>query len=570
MKNGNNILDDIAQKSQEHEFYTPIPEGYKTGKTKFIIIYGTVMSGIGKGIFSSSLAKLMQEKGLKVEAIKFDGYLNIDAGTLNPYRHGEVFVLDDGTECDMDLGTYERILHFNLSKDNYMTGGKIFSSVLDKERKGKYLGRDVQFIPHVTGEIKRFMRKLAIKSDADIIFMEVGGTVGDIENQYCIESIRELAYEEGQDNVCNVALTYVLEPQFLGEQKSKAAQQGIKLLHSNGIHPQIIACRSHNPVTEKVREKISIYSNVPMNNVVSLHDLDSIYNIPEHLRKTGIAGEIIEILELKDRVREKPEAEKEWNDFIRKLNNPKKTVKIGITGKYTGLRDSYASILKALEHAGAWNETDISISWIETTKLDKDPSMVEEYLKDLDGIIVPGGFGKRGSEGKINCIRYARENNIPYLGLCFGFQMAIIEFARTVCGLKDANSTELDPQAKHPVIDILPEQKDIDSLGGNMRLGGHDVLIEKETMAYELYNKKDKVRERFRHRFECNPDYIEALQKKGMVFSGYAKGKKIMQILEIPDHRFFVGVQFHPEYTSRPLDPNPLYIGFLKACIEKK
>lgn len=552
------IFNSVAVKSQEHEFYTPFPQNYRKGKTKYIIITGSVMSGLGKGIFSASLAKLLQDKGFNCSPIKFDGYLNIDAGTLNPYRHGEVFVLDDGTESDMDLGTYERFLDKNLTKDNYLTGGKIFNMILKRERKGKYLGRDVQFIPHVTGEIKLFMRKLAMKTKADIVLIEVGGTVGDIENQYFIEAMRELAYEE-KGNSCFVNVTYILEPPFLGEQKSKAAQLGIKRLMELGVQPDIIACRATNPVTEKVREKISVYSNVPFENVTSIHDVKSIYLIPSLLKKSGIDKRVIGILNLKN----KKSYDAKWSNFVNRINHPENQVTVGITGKYTMIRDSYASILKALEHAGAYLNTKVIIKWIDTENINK-KNIVNE-LKDIKGIIVPGGFGKRGTEGKIKCIQYVRENNIPYFGLCLGFQMALIEFARNVCKLKKANTTEVSSNTKHPVVDILPEQKELNSLGGNMRLGGHDILVKKDTFAYKLY-KSTKIRERFRHRYECNPDYISKFKDNGLVFSGKAPNKDIMQILELPNHKFFIGVQFHPEFTSRPLKPNPLYLGFLKAC----
>jgi len=555
------LFNSVAKKTVEHEYYTPIPEGYKKGKTKYIIITGSVMSGLGKGIFSASLGKILQEKGYNCSPIKFDGYLNVDAGTLNPYRHGEVFVLDDGTECDMDLGTYERFLDKNLTNDNYLTGGKIFNKVLSMEREGRYLGRDVQFIPHVTGEIKLFLRKLSKKKKSDIVLIEVGGTVGDIENQYFIEAMRQLAYEEGKDNSCFVNVTYILEPDFLGEQKSKAAQLGIRRLMELGIQPNIIACRATKPVTEKVREKISIYSNVPFENVISIHDVKSIYLIPSLLKKSEIDKRVLEILNLRNR----SAYDKKWNNFVNRINNLKDEITIGITGKYVMVRDSYASIIKALEHAGIYLNTKLNIKWIDTEIINDNNAATE--LKDIKGIIVPGGFGKRGTEGKISCIKYARENNLPYLGLCFGFQMALIEYARNILKLKNANSTEIDPKTKYPVVDILPEQKLLETLGGNMRLGGHDILIKENTLAYNLY-KQLKIRERFRHRYECNPDYIDKFEEKGIVFSGKsADEKNIMQILELTNHKFFIGTQYHGEYTSRPLKPHPLYLGFIKACL---
>jgi len=565
----NDILENVSNKTEEHEFYNPIPEGYQIGKTKYIVVFGTVMSGLGKGIFASSLAKLFQLKGLKVSIMKFDGYLNVDAGTLNPFRHGEVFVLDDGTEGDMDLGTYERYLDLNLSKNNYLTGGKLFTKILSLERKGSYLGRDVQFVPHVTGEIKKFVRTLGMSSNADVVFVEVGGTVGDIENNYFIEAMRELQYEEGKENVCQVALTYVINPGFLGEQKSKAAQLGLRSLMACGIQPDIIACRCENEVIEKAREKISVSANVPVERVVSVHDMESIYLIPSLLEKSRLDEQAIDLLGLRSRTKPNYELRDNWEKYVQNIKNLNKEITIGITGKYTALRDSYASIIKALEHAGTHNNVKVNLKWIDTTDLSEQKTI--ESLKDVQGIIVPGAFGSRGAEGKINCIKYAREHKLPYLGLCYGFQMAVIEFARNVCELEDSNSTEINSTCKNPVIDILPEQKGIDSLGGNMRLGGYDVEVKEGTFAEKLYNF-NPVRERFRHRWECNPEYIKKLEEKGLIFSGKAPGREIMQILELPRdvHPFFVGTQFHPEFTSRPLQPNPLYLGFVKAVLEKE
>lgn len=566
------LLSSVSKKSIDHEFYSPYPEGYVKGKTKYLVVLGTVMSGLGKGIFGSSLGKLLQFKGFKIAPIKFDGYLNQDAGTLNPFRHGEVFVLDDGTESDMDLGTYERLLDLNISKNNYLTNGKLFQNILNKERKGDYLGRDVQVIPHVTGEIKYFLRDLALKSKSDIVLFEIGGTVGDLENMFCLEAVRQLMYEEGKENVCFIALTYVLEPSFLGEQKSKAAQLGIKSLLSMGIQPDIIGCRCHNPVTEKVREKISVYSNVKMENVISTHDVKSIYLLPEMLKQEGMAENVLKLLKLKQKSsKEKEESDfSKWKDFTKKIKNPKHKITIGMTGKYTMLRDSYASIIKAFEHAGAALSTDIELKWIETTDIETGKLKVEDALKNVDGVLVPPGFGKRGTEGKIKCLKYVREKNMPYLGVCFGMQMAVIEFARNVLGLENANSTELDPNTKYPVIDVLPEQKKLEGLGGNMRLGGKDVQVKKGTLAYNLYDKKENIRERFRHRYEVNPEYIKMFEEKGMVFSGKHPDYEIMQIMELPDKKFYVGAQFHPEFTSRPLRPNPLYLGFVKAILDNK
>lgn len=569
MDNEKDLLASTSDASVESEFFSPFPPGYKKGKTRYCIIFGTVMSGLGKGIFSSCLAKLMQDKGLKVSPIKLEGYLNIDSGTLNPLRHGEVFVLDDGMECDMDLGTYERMLDMNLTRDNFATSGQIFRSILHKERHGDYLGRDVQMIPHVTGEVKLKLRSLAQKTDSDIVFVEIGGTVGDLENAYFIEAIRELAYEEGPNSCCFVALTYILEPKTLGEQKSKAAQLGIKQLLQLGIQPDIIACRAASPVTEKVRQKISVYSNVPIERVFSMSDSSSIYTIPSSLRESGVDFQVIRLLKIEDRINlhHERKAWAIWSDFMDKIGTARREVTIGITGKYTSVRDSYASIINALEHAGIVLGSDVKIKWIDTTSLtDKNAA---EYLTNVDGIIVPGGFGTRGAEGKIACVKYARENNVPYLGLCFGFQMAVIEFARNVCGLKDANSTEIEPNCPQPVIDLLPEQKKIEGLGGSMRLGGRDVELKPRTFIWKLSGKENTVRLRFRHRYEVTPRYIETLEKGGLVFSGKAPNQPIMQILELPGHPFFVGTQAHPCLTSRPLRPQPMFVGLVAAAMHK-
>jgi CTP synthase len=511
----------------------------------------------------------MQDKNLKVAPIKLEGYLNIDSGTLNPFRHGEVFVLDDGMECDMDLGTYERMLDQDLTAANFATSGQIFSSILHKERHGDYLGRDVQMIPHVTGEVKLKLRQLAAETDADMVFVEIGGTVGDLENAYFIEAMRELAYEEGPNSCCFVALTYILEPKTLGEQKSKAAQLGIKQLMHLGIQPDIIACRASSPVTEKVRQKISIYSNVPLERVVSLPDSASIYMIPAILRDKGLDFEVARLLKIDDRIslRHERKAWARWCDFTDKIDAAKKPITIGITGKYTSVRDSYASIINAVEHAGTALGCDTKIKWIETTAVTD--ANVADHLADVDGIIVPGGFGTRGAEGKIACVRYARENKLPYLGLCFGFQMSVIEFARNVCGLSNAGSTEIDSDCPDPVINILPEQKKIEGLGGNMRLGGKDIELKKQTLAWKLFGKADSVRMRFRHRYEVDPRYIEKLEKAGLVFSGKAPNQPIMQILEMPSHPFFLATQAHPCLTSRPLRPQPMFVGLVAAAMQK-
>jgi len=558
----------LARTSDDTEFYTPMPPGYKPGKTKYVGVFGTVMSGLGKGIFASSLAKVLKDKGLTVAPIKLEGYLNLDSGTLNPFRHGEVFVLDDGMECDMDLGTYERMLDQDMTRSNFCTSGQIFSAILEKERRGGYLGRDVQMIPHVTGEVKSKLRQLAVSSDADVVFIEIGGTVGDVENAYYIEALRQLAFEEGPGATCFVALTYVLEPPALGEQKSKAAQLGIKQLLQSGIQPHIIACRAIHPVSSKVREKIAMYSSVPFERVFSMHDSASIYVVPEMVREAGLDQAVVDILNLAERVH--PEAEvrarRVWTEYLDGLRGASETVNIGIAGKYTSVRDSYASVIKALEHSGARCGVRVEIDWIDVTDLGAEE--IDERLGRLHGIIVPAGFGARGSEGKIACVRYARTRGLPYLGICLGFQMAVIEFARNACGLAGANSTEFDAECREPVVSMLPEQKQIEGLGGNMRLGGQDVVLMPGSLASRLYNGAPEIRLRFRHRYEVDPRYVPQLEAAGLIFSGRAPHFPIMQVLELPQdvHPYFIGTQAHPELTSRPLRPDPFFLGLVRAA----
>lgn len=573
MSNAMDLLRSVKDRTDETEFYTPLPEGYQLGKTKYVVIMGTVISGLGKGIFSSSLAKLLKDKGFSVSPIKLEGYLNIDSGTLNPYRHGEVFVLDDGMETDMDLGTYERMLDQNLTRVNFSTSGQILTSVLSKERAGSYLGRDVQMIPHVTGEVKLRLRELAVKTNADVVFVEVGGTVGDFENAYFIEALRELAYEEGEGSVVYVALTYILSPSALGEQKSKAAQLGMKRIMEYGIMPHIVACRAETEVTQKVRQKISVYTSVPVRRVFSMHDLPSIYLLPEVMREAGLDSEVVQLLNLGGKVNSAMDsrAAQEWSRFTSRLMSCKNKVTIGITGKYTAVRDSYASIIKAIEHSGVANDADVDIAWIDTAEI-SNPDEAREAMSKVDAIIVPGGFGVRGTTGKIACIEHARTTGMPFLGICMGFQMAVIEYARNVLGLQEAHSTEIKPDCKEPVIDILPEQKKIEGLGGNMRLGGQDVDIQPDTLASELFDGATRIRMRFRHRYEVDPKYVDSLEKAGLVFSGRHPNHPIMQILELPQevHPYFVGTQAHPCLTSRPLKPHPLFYGLVKAALERQ
>lgn len=563
----------VSEKSAEEESFTSFPDGYQIGKTKYIIVTGSVMSGVGKGTFSGCLGTLLSCHGFKVSPIKFDGYLNCDAGTLNPYRHGEVFVLDDGTECDLDLGSYERYLNRNLCKDNYLTSGKIFKTIIDKERNGEYLGRDVQFIPHVTGEIKHFVRNLAVKSDADIVLVEVGGTIGDLENSYFIEAMRELRHEEGRENVCFINVTYIIEPKSLGEFKSKPAQLGIRRLMELGVQPDIIVCRSERPFNEKVKQKISVFSDVDVSRIYNLWDFGNVYEIPLNLRENKVDEAIFDILKIKS----KEDSNLDLNfskleDFVNRMKNADREITIGIIGKYTYVHDSYLSILKALEHAGPYSGTRVKIKWIESTDLEDKKIKVEDALRDVDGIIVPGGFGRRGVEGKIAAIKYARENNIPFLGLCLGMQLAVVEFSRNVCGLESAHSTEFNSNTRYPVIDFIPEQVNIvkqSKYGGTMRLGAYPAVLKENSQIRKLYDD-DKVLERHRHRYEVNPDYIGLIEKNGLIFSGKSPNGILMEFMELKNHPFFVATQSHPELKSRPLNPSPLFVGLVRAAVEKK
>jgi len=570
-------LAELGAATDSSEFFSPIPDGYQRGRHKFVIVMGTVMSGLGKGIFSSSLAKLLKDKGLSIAPIKMEGYLNIDSGTLNPYRHGEVFVLDDGTECDMDLGTYERVLDQNLSRRNFVTSGRIYSDILRREREGGYLGRDVQMIPHVTGEVKRRLRELAMRGDgerpADVVFVEIGGTVGDHENAFYIEALRELAFEEGEHSTCFVALTYIIEPPALGEQKSKAAQLGVKRLLEAGVQPQIIACRSNRPATASVLQKIAMFSNVPIGRVFSMHDRPSIYTIPEAMREAGLDREVLSILQLHDRVDAAAEdrVRVRWLDFVRRLTAPKRrSVSIGLLGKYTALRDAYASIEKAVEHCGAHLDAEVELAWIDTSEITE--ANVAQRMEGLDGVIVPGGFGTRGVAGKIACVRHCREQGVPLLGICLGFQVVVLEYARHVVGLREADSTEFNPAAPDPVISELPEQKAIEQLGGTMRLGGQDVILTPGSLASRLYGGAEQIRQRFRHRYEVDPAYIDRLEEAGLRFSGRHPKHPIMQVLELEQraHPYFVAAQYHPELTGRPLRPQPLFMGLIAAALRRR
>lgn len=526
---------------------------------KFIVVTGGVLSGLGKGLFTASLGKLLQSRGFSVIPIKIDPYLNADAGTMNPVEHGEVFVLDDGGEVDMDLGTYERFLDKDLASESNITTGKIYKKVIDKERQGDYLGKTVQLIPHITDELQEWFKRVAKRNDVEIVLIEVGGTVGDIENLIFLEGLRQLSLKE---DVAFVHVTLVPQLRSVGEQKTKPSQQSVMKLREIGIQPQFIFARSETPLHKKTIDKLSLFTGVPKDDIIGGHDLANIYELPLHLEEQHVSEKIMDVLGMPKGKRDMTE----WRELVSRMNNAKKNVKIAITGKYTALHDSYVSIEQALKHVSAKLGCKVELVWIETTDIEEGEVSTKKALSQVDGIIVPGGFGSRGTEGKIECIKYARENNIPFLGLCLGFQLASIEFARNVAGLDKANSTEISPKTPHPVIDILPEQRKVYKKGGTMRLGGHDVIVKPGSVASKLY-ESGHVRKRFRHRYEFNPKYINALESKGLVFSGHDKSGKIMQILELPGHKFFFATQFHPELTSKMLSPSPAFYGLIKACI---
>lgn len=542
---------------------------------KYVIVLGTVLSGLGKGIFAGSLAKLFQARGLSVTIVKLEGYLNMDAGTLSPLRHGEVFVLEDGTESDMDIGSYERMLNIDLTSKSFTTMGQVLTSVLKRERSGGYLGRDIQVVPHVTDEIKRRIRDLANESQADIVFIEIGGTVGDLENSSYIEACRQLARDEGKDHVCFVALTYVPSPQTLGEQKSKPAQLGLKQLMSAGVMPSIVVVRSHDKMSQTVREKLSLFSGVPINSVFGMHDVESAALVPDMIHETELDKVILDILKLESS--NEPTKIDKYAIALHEANSSFGQVRIGIAGKYIALRDSYASVIHAIEHAAVDCGVSVSIKWIDAE--DVDDGNVGDVLSDVDGVLVPGGFGLRGVEGKIACIRHAREKKIPFLGLCFGYQLSMIEFARNVCGLENATSGEIYPDSELKVIDILPDQSG--RMGNTMRLGAHNITIKPATLLASLYPMGvSTCTQRFRHRYELIPKYVPTLEQAGMVFSGKMLSKtsvsrileslgnvEIKQVCELPVHPFFIATQGHPEMTSRPLSPDPMFRGFIKAAL---
>jgi len=527
---------------------------------RFIVVLGSLMSGLGKGILTASIAKILQSKGLAVSPIKFDGYLNVDCGTMNPYRHGEVFVLDDGTECDMDFGTYERFLNISLGGKNSITGGKLFRKIIEKERSGGFLGRDVQIVPHLTDEIKDWVKKVGQEQDADVVIIEVGGTVGDLENGYFLEAMRQLANEE---KVVFIQLTFV--PSLSeGELKTKPTQHANKLILSMGIKPHMLVCRQDEPLTKEAREKLSMFCNVPPQNVFDDPLVETIYELPQVLERQRMSELLLSLLEV-------PQSEddmKAWRAIVERIKSPKKKITVAITGKYTAVKDAYVSIKEALSHAGAHHSCGVDVKWVETSEIESGKATAKELLSGCEGIIVPGGFGSRGTEGKIECIRHARENGLPFLGLCYGMQMAVVEWARSKCGMAGANSTEIDPGTKFPVIDFLPEQRGLKDKGANMRLGAWECRLKKGTRSFAAYGK-ETIFERHRHRYEVNNDYREKLEEGGLVLSGTSPDGNIVEMVEWPEG-FGIGTQAHPELKSRLEAPSPLFTAFVEACIKKK
>lgn len=531
---------------------------------KYVFVTGGVLSSVGKGIVTSSIGKMLQTRGLKATVIKIDPYVNVDAGTMNPYMHGEVYVTDDGGETDLDLGWYERFLDLNLLMENNITTGLVYRAVIEKERRGDFLGRCVQIVPHVTNEIKSRIHHVAKHSDADVVLTEVGGTVGDIEGLPFLEAIRQMRLEEGYENTLYVHVALVPILDVTEEMKTKPLQHSVNELRRIGIQPDTIVARCPKMIDSETLRKIALFGTIPENAVFCSYTVDSIYQVPLILDKQGMGTFICKRLGFSDSV----EDFKEWKKFVDAILNPEHEVKIALVGKYAGLSDSYVSMNEALKHAGAACKTKACIHYLEAEQFEQNPKSIET-LHEYNGVFVPYGFGPRGTEGKIMAINFARENNVPFLGICYGFQLAVVEFARHVCGLKDANSTEINPNSPHPVIDLMPEQRGIEIKGATMRLGAHKIIIKPNTMAKTLY-KTEEMYERHRHRFEVNLDYMDTFEKNGLVFSGRSADGRRMEILELPNHFFFFASQFHGEFKSRPERPDPEYYGFVKACLDKK
>lgn len=530
--------------------------------TKYIFITGGVVSGLGKGITAASLGRLLKSRGLKITAQKLDPYLNVDPGTMNPVQHGEVFVTDDGAETDLDLGHYERFIDESLSQNSNLTSGRVYWKVISDERKGVYGGQTIQIIPHVTNEIKRSIARNA-DTGADVCLVEIGGTVGDIESQPFLEAIRQFSLEVGRSNCLFIHVTLVPYLAASDELKSKPTQHSVKEMLSLGIHPDIIVCRTEHPLTDDIKNKVALFCNVDKECVIENNNCDILYAVPMMLREQKMDDVVLKKLGI-----ECPEPDlTDWTAMLEALRNPVQTVKIGMVGKYVELHDSYISVNEALKHGGIETRSAVEIKWIDSESLEAEDADIDEILGDMDGILVPGGFGSRGIEGKIKACEYARTHNVPYLGICLGMQIAIIEFARHVLSMEDANSSEINPETPYPVIDILPEQKDVTDMGGTMRLGQYPCSLNPQSKSYELYGAS-MIYERHRHRYEVNNDYRTELLNGGIIFAGTSPDNHIVEMIEIPEHPWFVACQFHPEFKSRPNRPHPLFRGFVTAAAE--
>jgi len=529
---------------------------------RYLFVTGGVMSGLGKGIITSSVAKLLQLSGVEVTCLKIDPYINFDAGTMNPYTHGEVFVTDDGGETDMDLGNYERFLNRDMTKANNMTTGQIYKKVIDDERRGRFLGKSVQIIPHITDEIKRRIRELGEKEKVEVLVVECGGTVGDIESLPFLEAFRQMRIEEGPSRTLFLHVSLAPELAVVGEMKTKPTQHSVQEMRRIGLQPDVIVIRGTRVLPAEAKEKIALFTSVPLESVISDPDVESIYQVPRLLEREGVLKPIRRQLRLRTRLEMRG-----WNAVAERFVDHQITVRIAMVGKYANLADSYVSVNQALSQAGAVNGASTRISWIESEEIERDEAKLD-LIDAYDGVVLPQGFGSRGVEGKIAAANKARTAEIPFLGLCYGFQLASISFARHVLGLKGANTTEADPDTPYPVIDMLPEQRVVTDLGGTMRLGGHDVFIKKPSRAFDIY-KTGKIRERHRHRYELNQEYLKSLEDKGMKYTAFSDNGRRAEILEIEGHPFYMATQYHPEYVSRPERPEPIYVAFVAACVRR-
>ena len=531
--------------------------------TKYIFVTGGVVSSLGKGIVAASVGRVLKNRGLKVTLQKFDPYLNVDPGTMSPYQHGEVFVTEDGAETDLDLGHYERFIDVNLGQYSNVTAGRVYSSIIEKERRGDYLGETVQVIPHVTNEIKSRVLLAGESSDADVVITEIGGTTGDIESLPFLEAIRQIRSDLGRENVCYIHCTLLPYIKAAGEMKTKPTQQSVKELRGLGIQPDIIVVRNELALTDELRAKISLFCDIPKQNVIESRDVSNLYQLPLNLKAQKIDDIVLKHFNLTAK-----EADmEEWTSLVERVDNLKDEVRIALVGKYVELHDAYISVVESLKHAGYKHNSKVKIDWIQSEDITEEN--VHEYLKEADGILVPGGFGDRGVEGKITAIKYARENKIPFFGICLGMQLAAVEFARNVCGLTGAHSSELDPNTPYPIINLLPDQENVVEMGGTLRLGSYPCTLTEGSQAHKEYGEIN-ITERHRHRYEFNNFYRERLTNKGLVLSGVSPDGRLVEIVELPEHPWFVAGQFHPEFKSRPEKAHPLFAGFIKASLENK